>query len=72
MPSTRVPAVVNSSRFATRYPAANTITSSFANSPGWIDAGPSFSHSFAPLTSDRLLGRTPGSTSRISPAAPAL
>jgi hypothetical protein len=53
-----------------RNAATNTMIAILANSPGWIDSGPSRSHSFAPLTSDMLAGRTPGSTSRARPPTP--
>jgi len=72
MPRNFRPAVVNSSRFCTRNAAKKTISRILANSPGWIENGPSRSHSRAPLTSEIEAGSTPGSASSTSPAKPAV
>lgn len=70
IPNTRRPTEVNSSRLATKNAATNMMIRILANSPGWIDSAPSRSHSLAPLTSDTLGGRSPGSTSSPSPTRP--
>ncbi len=69
-PAIRLPAVMNRSRFDTRNDAKKIIRRILANSPGWMENPGSFSHTFAPLTSEIELGSTAGRASATSPTSP--
>jgi hypothetical protein len=72
MPRNRLPALVNRSRFTTRNDAKKTTNRIFANSPGWMLAGPRRIQMRAPLTSEREAGSTAGRASSTRPTNPAV
>ena len=69
-PSTRLPAVVNSSRFSTRIEAKNTMSRILANSPGWMVKPGRMIQFLAPLISENRAGSTAGIASSTSPTKP--
>ena len=69
-PSTRLPAVVNSSRFSTRIEAKKMMSRILANSPGWMVNPGRMIQFLAPLISENREGSTAGIASSARPANP--
>jgi hypothetical protein len=54
----RRPVYARALRFAARYPAKNTASRTFANSPGWMENPATLTQIRAPFTAGKKIGRT--------------